>query len=94
MRSTNLFSNLFDDEKHVGPVADSERESVFKRVTAIMVVADAVLIDVVHSEGVCLTVMLTVAGTLDGTMTRSLNDSECNRVLLKKRERHSQTCGK
>lgn len=94
MTSTNLFSTLFDDKEHVGPVADSKCESVFEGVTAIMVVTDAVLIDVVHSEGVCLTVMLTVTGALDGTVTRSLNDSECNRVLLTKRERDSQACGK
>ncbi len=47
-----------------------------------MVVADAVLIDVVHSEGVGLAVMLTITCALNGPVTRSLNDSERNRVLL------------
>lgn len=58
-----------------------------------MVVTDAVLIDVVHSEGVGLPVMLTVTCALNGPVTRSLNDSECNRVLLTEnlRERDCQT---
>lgn len=87
MRSTNLFSSLFDDKEHVGPITDSKCESVFEGITAIMVVTDAVLIDVVHSEGVCLSVMLTVTGALDGTVTRSLNNSKCNRVLLTARNK-------
>lgn len=47
-------------------------------------VADAVLIDVVHSEGVGLPVVLTVARALDGAMTRGLDDSKGDQVLLKR----------
>lgn len=59
-----------------------------------MVVTDAVLIDVVHGEDVGLTVMLTITCALDGPVTRSLNDSECNRVLLTENwiERLSNRC--
>lgn len=47
-----------------------------------MAVTDAVLIDVIHSEGVGLTVMLTITCALNGPVPRSLNNSERNRVLL------------
>ncbi len=58
-----------------------------------MVVADVVLIDVIHSEGVGLAVMLTITCALNGPVSRSLNDSKRNRVLLKEnfRKRDCQT---
>lgn len=92
-KSTDLFSTFFDDEEHVGAITDSEGESVFEGVTAIMVVTDAVLIDVVHSEGVGLAVMLTIACALNGPVPRSLNNSKRNRVLLTEnlRKRNCQT---
>lgn len=47
-----------------------------------MVVADAVLIDVVHGEAAGLTVVLAVGRTLDGAVTRSLDDGEDNGLRL------------
>lgn len=90
---TDLFSTLFDDEEHVGTITDSEGESVFEGVTAVMVVTNAVLIDVIHSEGVGLAVMLTITCALNGPVSRSLNDSERNQVLLTEnlRKRDCQT---
>lgn len=76
IRQTNLFSTFFYDEEHVGAIADSKSKAVLERVAAIVMVADAVLINVVHSEGVGLPVVLTVAGALDGAVTRSLNDGK------------------
>lgn len=49
-------------------------------------VANAVLINVVHGEGVSLPVVLAVAGALDGTMTRSLNDGKRDQVLLQEKK--------
>lgn len=41
-----------------------------------MVVADAVLVDVVHGEGAGLPVVLAVAGALDGPVARRLDNGE------------------
>ena len=49
-----------------------------------MVVADAVLVDVVHAEAAGLPVVVTVARPLDGTVTRSLDDSEDDGLRLDK----------
>ena len=49
-----------------------------------MVVADAVLVDVVHVEAAGLPVVLTVARALNGAMTRSLDDSEDDGLRLDK----------
>lgn len=82
IQQTNLLSTFFYDEEYVSAVTDSKSKSVFEGVAAIVMVADAVLINVVHGEGVGLPVVLTVAGALDGAMTRSLNDGKRDQVLL------------
>lgn len=53
-------------------------------------VADAVLINVIHGEGVGLPVVLTVARALDGAMTRSLNDGKRDQVLLQMKVRQNE----
>lgn len=50
-----------------------------------MMVADTVLINVIHGEGVGLPVVLTIAGTLDGAMTRRLDDGKRDQVLLQEK---------
>lgn len=77
-----LFPTFFDDKEHIGAVTDSKSKAVFQGVAAVMMVADAVLINVVHGEGVGLPVVLTVAGALDGAVTRSLNNGKCDQILL------------
>lgn len=47
-----------------------------------MVVADAVLVDVVHGEAAGLPVMLAVARALDGAVARSLDNSEDDGLRL------------
>lgn len=47
-----------------------------------MVVADAVLVDVVHGEAAGLPVMLAVACALNGAVTRRLNNGEDNGLRL------------
>lgn len=47
-----------------------------------MVVADAVLVDVVHGEGAGLAVVLAVAGALNGAMARRLDDGEDDGLRL------------
>lgn len=47
-----------------------------------MVVADAVLVDVVHGEAAGLSVMLPVASALDGAVARSLNNGEDDGLRL------------
>lgn len=82
IHQTNLFSSFFYDEEHVRAVTDSKSKAVFQGIAAIVMVTDAVLINVVHGEGVGLPVVLTIAGALDGAMTGSLNDCERDQVLL------------
>lgn len=53
-------------------------------------VADVVLINVIHGEGVGLPVVLTVAGALDGAVTRSLNDGKRDQVLLQMKVRQNE----
>ena len=47
-----------------------------------MVVADSVLVDVVHGEAVGLTVVLSVVGPLHGAVTGGLNYGEGDELLL------------
>lgn len=47
-----------------------------------MVVANAVLVNVIHGEAAGLPVMLTIACTLNGAVTRSLNNSEDDGLRL------------
>lgn len=47
-----------------------------------MVVADAVLVDVIHGEAAGLSVVLAVDGALDGAMPRSLDDGEGDGLRL------------
>lgn len=71
-----LLAALLHHEEQVGPVGHGEGEAVFERVGAVMVVADAVLVDVVHGEAAGLPVVLAVAGALDGAVTRGLDHGE------------------
>ena len=81
---THLFPALLHHKQQVGAVGHSEGEAVLERVGAVVVVADAVLVDVVHAEAAGLPVVLTVARPLDGTVTRSLDDSEDDGLRLDK----------
>lgn len=47
-----------------------------------MVVADAVLVDVVHGEAAYLSVVLAADGALDGAVSRSLDDAEDDGLRL------------
>lgn len=47
-----------------------------------MVVADAVLVDVVHGEAAGLSVVLAVARALDGAVARGLDDGEDDGLRL------------
>lgn len=47
-----------------------------------MVVADAVLVDVVHGEAASLSVVLAIAGALNGAMPRSLDNGEDDGLRL------------
>lgn len=47
-----------------------------------MVVADAVLVDVVHGEAAGLSVVLAVARALDGAVPRNLDDGEDDGLRL------------
>lgn len=65
-----------------------------------MVVADAVLVDVVHGEAAGLAVVLPVARALDGAVARSLDDGEGDglgldrkMILKKKKQRESNEAG-
>ena len=79
-----LLAALLHHEEQVGAVSHGEGEAVLERVGAVVVVADAVLVDVVHAEGAGLTVVLAVARALDGAVTRSLDDGEDNGLRLDK----------
>lgn len=50
-----------------------------------MVVADAVLVDVVHGEAAGLTEVLAVARALDGAVARSLDDGEDDGLRLRQK---------
>lgn len=50
-----------------------------------MVVADAVLVDVVHGEAAGLTEVLAVARALDGAVARSLDDGEDDGLRLQQK---------
>ncbi len=47
-----------------------------------MVVADAVLVDIVHGEAAGLAVVLAIARALNGAVTRGLDDSEDDGLRL------------
>lgn len=50
-----------------------------------MVVADAVLVDVVHGEGAGLSVVLAVAAALDGPVAGRLDDGEDDELRLEEK---------
>lgn len=50
-----------------------------------MVVADVVLVDVVHSEAAGLTEVLAIARALDGAVAWSLDDSEDDGLRLQQK---------
>lgn len=77
-----LLAALFHHEQQVGAISHSEGEAVFERVGAVVVVADAVLVDVIHGETAGLPVMLAIARALYGAVTWSLDDSEDNGLRL------------
>lgn len=78
----HLLAAIVHHEQQVGAVSHGEGESVLERVGAVVVVADTVLVDVVHGETASLAVVLAVAGALDGTMARSLDHGEDNGLRL------------
>lgn len=55
-----------------------------------MVVADAVLVDVVHGEAAGLTEVLAVARALDGAVARSLHDGEDDGLRLQQKGTRSE----
>ncbi|KAL4001054.1 hypothetical protein ACER0C_006353 [Sarotherodon galilaeus] len=71
-----------DFREQVGAVGHGEGEAVFERVGAVVVVADAVLVDVVHGEAAYLSVVLAADGALDGAVSRSLDDAEDDGLRL------------
>lgn len=80
--STHLLLPLFHHEELIGPVRHREGKPILEGIAAVVVVADAVLIDVVHGEGVRLAVVLAIVGAFDCTVTRNLHNGEGNRFSL------------
>lgn len=79
-----LLASFLYHKEQVGAVGHGEGEAVLERVGAIVVVADAVLVDVVHGKAAGLSVVLASARALDGAMPRSLNDGEDDGLRLEK----------
>lgn len=81
---TNLFAAFLHHEEKVGAIGQREGKAVFERVGAIVVVADAVLVDVLHGEAAGLSVVLPVAGAFNGAVARGLDNGEGDGVRLHK----------
>lgn len=77
-----LLAALLHHEEQVGAVGHGEGEAVLERVGAVVVVADAVLVDVVHGEAAGLPVVLPVAGALDGAVPGRLHHGEDDGLRL------------
>lgn len=74
--SPYLLLSILHDEEGVGPIGHGESEAILQRAAAIVSVADAVLVDVVHREGGGWVVTLPVAGAFDPAVPRGMHNCE------------------
>lgn len=85
MQVRYLLAAIVHHEEQVGAVGHGEGEAVLERVGAVVVVADAVLVDVVHGEAAGLAEVLAVACALDGAVARSLDNGEDDGLRLQQK---------